>query len=140
MKSVKLDTTTDLCSIYLFRNVTNSSEIKSKLINGELDATVLNADIFQNLSPTKKVTESLKIFGIDKSVTDLIVVVFQDESQEKIQKIQDLIDGDLKDLSELEQITDWSQISKLHGVNKNTDPNILTDLVISKTACKEFLI
>ena len=138
MKSVKLDTTSDLCSIYLFRNVTNSSEIKSKLINGELDATVLNAalipDILQifvaanraslsnfqnekltktihtevlfNLSPTKKVTESLKIFGIDKSVKDLIVVVFQDESQEKIQKIQDLIDGDLKDLSELDQITD----------------------------------
>ena len=43
MKSVKLDTTSDLCSIYLFRNVTNSSEIKSKLINGEIDATVLNA-------------------------------------------------------------------------------------------------
>ena len=36
MKSVKLDTTTDLCSIYLFRNVTNSSEIKSKLMNGEI--------------------------------------------------------------------------------------------------------
>ena len=113
MKSVKLDTTSDLCSIYLFQNVTNSSEIKSKLINGELDATVLNAalipDIFQifvaankdekltktihtevlfNLSPTKKVTESLKIFGIDKSVKDLIVVVFQDESQEKIKTIQ----------------------------------------------------
>ena len=43
MKSVKLDTTSDLCSIYLFRNVTNSSEIKSKLINGEIDVTVLNA-------------------------------------------------------------------------------------------------
>jgi hypothetical protein len=68
------------------------------------------------------------------------VVVFQDESQEKIEIIQDLIDGYLKDLSELEQITDWSQISKLHRVNKTTDPNILTDLVISKTACKEFLI
>ena len=46
------------------------------------------------------------------------MVVFQDESQEKIKTIQDLIDGDLKDLSELEQITDWSQISKLHGVKK----------------------
>ena len=68
------------------------------------------------------------------------MVVFQDESQEKIKTIQDLIDGYLKDLSELEQITDWSQISKLHRVNKTTDPNILTDLVISKTACKEFLI
>ena len=120
MKTVKLDTTSDLCSIYLFRNVTNSSEIKSKLINGEIDATVLNAalipDILQifvaankaslsnvqgekltktihtevlfNLSPTKKVTESLKIFGIDESVKDLIVVVFQDESQEKIKTIQ----------------------------------------------------
>ena len=29
------------------------------------------------------VTESLKIFGIDETVKDLIVVVFQDENQEK---------------------------------------------------------
>ena len=34
------------------------------------------------------VTESLKIFGIDETVKDLIVVVFQDESQEKIKTIQ----------------------------------------------------
>ena len=49
MKTVKLDTTSDLCSIYLFRNVTNSSEIKSKLINGELDATVLNAALIPDI-------------------------------------------------------------------------------------------
>ena len=34
------------------------------------------------------VTESLKIFGIDETVKDLIVVVFQDENQEKIKTIQ----------------------------------------------------
>ena len=49
MKTVKLDTTSDLCSIYLFRHVTNSSEIKSKLINGEIDATVLNAALIPDI-------------------------------------------------------------------------------------------
>ena len=34
------------------------------------------------------VTESLKIFGIDETIKDLIVVVFQDENQEKIKTIQ----------------------------------------------------
>ena len=85
-------------------------------------------------------TESLKIFGIDDSVKDLIVVVFQDENEEKINAIQDIINGELKDLSELEQVTNWAQISKLHGVNENTNPSIISDLVISKTACKEYLL
>ena len=49
MKSLKLDTTNELCSIYLFRNVSNSSEIKSKVINGEIKATVLNAALIPDI-------------------------------------------------------------------------------------------
>ena len=49
MKSLKLDTTNELCSIYLFRNVSNSSEIKSKVINGEIKAAVLNAALIPDI-------------------------------------------------------------------------------------------
>merc|ERR1712020_403206 len=152
-KSLKLNTTNELCSVYLFRNVTNSADIKSKLLNGEIDATILNAalipdvlqifvaaniaslsnmhgkkctktihtEVLYNLSPRKKVTESLKMFGIDETMQDLLVVLFEDENQEKFKSIQNIIDGDITDLSELEQITDWKQISKLHGIQESCD-------------------
>ena len=48
-KSLKLNSTNELCSVYLFRNVTNTSEIKSKLLNGEIDATILNAALIPNI-------------------------------------------------------------------------------------------
>jgi len=172
MKALKLNTTNELCSVSLFRNVKNSADIKSKLLSGEIDATILNAalipdvlqifvaaniaslsnvqgtkstktihtEVLYNLSPRKKVTESLKLFGIDESIKDLIVVLFQDESQEKFKSMQDIIDGDVTDLSELQEITDWNQISKIHGINENCDTGLISDLVISKTACKELLL
>ena len=62
-------------------------------------------EILYFLSPTKKVSESLKIFGIDEKITDLIVVTFQDQ-------VQDLIEGDLADLSHLNQVTNWGKIAK----------------------------
>ena len=80
------------------------------------------------------------MFGIDDTIKDLIVVLFEDEKDEKIKKIKEIIQGNLTDLSELQEVTNWSRIAKLHGINENTQPDNISDLVISKTACKEILL
>ena len=49
MKAVKLNTTNELCSVYFFRNVKNSADIKSKLLNGEIEATILNAALIPDI-------------------------------------------------------------------------------------------
>ena len=90
-------------------------------------------EILYFLSPTKKVSESIKIFGIDEKITDLIVVTFQDQ-------VQDLIEGDLADLSQLNQVTNWEKIAKMHGIKPDMDRDKISDLVISKTSCKDFLM
>ena len=172
IKTLKLDSTGQDCSICLFRNVQNCPEIKAKLLKGELDATILNAvlipDVYQvivaankavladkngkkltktvhtevlyNCSPTTKITQALKIFGIDDKVKDLLVVTFNDSNGDKMNQMQDLIKGDLAHIDDLRQMGDWPAICKLYGLDSGLGQDFIMDYVVSKTSCKEFLL
>ena len=52
-----------------------------------------------------------------------------------------MIQGDIKDLGELKDITDWKEIAKLHGIEEEKlGPDHVRDLLISKSAVKDFLL
>jgi len=109
--------------------------------NGKTLTKTVHTELIYNLSPTKKVTESLKIFGIREEIHDLIVVTFDDDNGEKLQNIKNVIQGDIKDLAELQDITDWNAIAQLHGISEaKLDPEHIRDLLISKSAVKDFLL
>merc|ERR1712049_98314 len=109
--------------------------------NGKTLTKTVHTELIYNLSPTKKVTESLKIFGIREEIHDLIVVTFDDDNGEKLQNIKNVIQGDIKDLAELQDITDWNAIAQLHGISETKlDPEHIRDLLISKSAVKDFLL
>ena len=109
--------------------------------NGKALTKTVHTELIYNLSPTKKVTESLKIFGISEKSEDLLVVTFDDDNGEKLQNIKNVIQGDIKDLAELPDITDWNEIAQLHGIiEAKLDPERIRDLLISKSAVKDFLL
>ena len=109
--------------------------------NGKALTKTVHTELIYNLSPTKKVTESLKIFGISEKSQDLLVVTFDDDNGEKLQNIKNVIQGDIKDLAELPDITDWNEIAQLHGIiEAKLDPEHIRDLLISKSAVKDFLL
>ena len=109
--------------------------------NGKALTKTVHTELIYNLSPTKKVTESLKIFGISEKSQDLLVVTFDDDNGEKLQNIKNVIQGDIKDLAELPDITDWNEIAQLHGIiEAKLDPERIRDLLISKSAVKDFLL
>lgn len=49
------------------------------LVNGEMKANSLNAEIILSLSPVNNINDSLKRFGIDESRDDLVVVCVADQ-------------------------------------------------------------
>ena len=52
-----------------------------------------------------------------------------------------VIQGDIKDLGELKDITDWNEIAKLHGTNDaKLGPDHIRGLLISKSAVKDILL
>ena len=52
-----------------------------------------------------------------EEIHDLVVITYDDKNGEKLQNIRNVIQGDIKDLGELKDITDWNEIAKLHGTN-----------------------
>lgn len=49
MGSITLDSTGYLCSVCLYKNVENASEIRAKLMKGEVDATIINAKLIPSV-------------------------------------------------------------------------------------------
>ena len=69
------------------------------------------------------------------------MVTFDDDNGEKLQNVKNVIQGDIKDLEELKDITDWKEIAKLHGIEEaKLGPDHVRDLLISKSAVKDFLL
>ncbi|KAG7166777.1 EKC/KEOPS complex subunit TPRKB-like [Homarus americanus] len=114
------------------------------------------AEIIFNLSPTKNVnivldfykpfsslmiTDSLKNFGLGDGDTEILAVVLDEESGEKVKKLKSQIRGELTAVTEVLNLTNQARVKQLYKV---TDSELrvtsLLDAVVSRMACKEFLV
>ena len=169
-------------SIALFRNVSNSKELrknimekgtllgdefdkqkhqiallKAKLVASPLQASISaqkalishikcamttrtwSTEVIYNLSSSKNITESLKTFGIGDDDSELLVVALnatEDVEKEIVQRIH----GDIAPLEDLEQITDWPKIRKVHKMKGDIHEEALKSLLISKSAAKDLSV
>ena len=96
----------------------------------------IHTEVLYNLSPSRSVTESLKIFGIGEETSNLFVLVFDSTLNSSI---KDLIEGDLVSLDEHVAIVKWFKIKELHGIQEDINQDTICDLVTSKSAVKELL-
>ncbi|XP_042871656.1 EKC/KEOPS complex subunit Tprkb-like [Penaeus japonicus] len=99
------------------------------------------AEIIYNLSPTRTITESLKTFGLGDDDTHILAVVLDNGSGEKLRQINGQIKGKEMPVAELSSLTNISKVTELYKV---TDLELtvtsLVDSVVSRMACKEFLL
>ncbi|XP_042226026.1 EKC/KEOPS complex subunit TPRKB-like isoform X4 [Homarus americanus] len=99
------------------------------------------AEIIFNLSPTKNITDSLKNFGLGDGDTEILAVVLDEESGEKVKKLKSQIRGELTAVTEVLNLTNQARVKQLYKV---TDSELrvtsLLDAVVSRMACKEFLV
>ena len=107
---------------------------------GKMLTKTVHTEVLYYLSPTRKVSESLKMFGIDEQVTDLVVLVFEEDGEDKISNIKELIQGDMKEFGELGQVTDWDKVAKMNGMDSDTKHEVLCDYMISRSASKDLLL
>ncbi|XP_044252840.1 EKC/KEOPS complex subunit Tprkb-like [Tribolium madens] len=152
-------------NIRLFRNVDNVSDLRKKVISGQLECCFINpkliVDPFQivvatnkaliaesrttktifteilfNLSVSKHITKSLQQFGITDDCKDLLVVTVEDDDSGIISEIK----GKEVELRALEEIRDLNAIKKEYkiGLNEEKTTTIL-DSVVSRVATKDFI-
>ena len=124
----------DVLQVFVAANKAAQSHLKGKKF---CKTRRVHTELLYNLSPTKNVTESLKIFGIREDIHDLIIVTFEDESDEKLQTVKNVIQGEIKDLAELQELTNWNEVAKLHGLESTLNQEQIRDVLISKSAVKD---
>lgn len=98
--------------------------------------TVYSETLF-NLSPTKNVSKSLLLFGIDDKYTTVLVAVISKVDDENYSSSTfDLINGVECDIDELDSIVDYNLVKKTYGLT-NTDNTKILNTVINKIVTKE---
>lgn len=100
------------------------------------------AEIIFNLSPTKSITDSLKRFGLGDDDQHILAVVL-DESDDctLIDKLNTQIKGEIGMLEEINKLTDEEKIKNIYKIKDcETQNGNIEDSVISRMACKDFLV
>ncbi|XP_045619496.1 EKC/KEOPS complex subunit Tprkb isoform X2 [Procambarus clarkii] len=143
------------CHILLYNNVKNAADVRQLIMKGQVEASLIKpemlVDPFQvlvaankavrSLAAKKMITDSLKNFGLGDSDTEILAVVLDQESGEKLQKLNGQIKGQQTALTEMLNLTNSAKIKQLYKVtDADLDVSNLLDAVISRMACKEFLI
>lgn len=97
------------------------------------------SEILYSLSPSKNITNSLKTFGINESDTEILVVILNDENDEKLQKIIKEVQGTQVDINFLHQMKDESLIIKTYGI-KDAELNVgsILDSIVTRISVKDY--
>jgi len=92
------------------------------------------SEILFNLSPSNKISECFKLFGIDEATTNLAVICLE----ENYEDIHNLVDGDSTVVSNLAESCNKEAILKLYKINESElKTSTLLDCVVSQLAAKD---
>lgn len=86
------------------------------------------------LSPSNKISECFKLFGLHDNTSNVLIVTSPEDSD----KVHNLIKGDVSDLSKLSDICDKETLFKIYKVNGNELENTsLSNWIVSQLSAKE---
>lgn len=104
----------------------------------KLATKCLNTELLFNLSISKNITQSLSKFGVDDKEQNIIVVVFEENGEDKANKIKSTLMGDVCDVEEIENLCNIELIKKTYKITeKELEVSTLLDSVVSRIATKE---
>ncbi|KAI9550649.1 hypothetical protein GHT06_004420 [Daphnia sinensis] len=156
--------------LLLFKNVTNTGEIREKIMKANLPCAAINpryvldtfqvlvatqlavmghqnkalrthsvfSEIVYNMSPTRKISDSLKIFGMsDKDTTFLCVVL----SKEDMELVCSQVKGELANPAESDfGMCDEEELRKIYKIKEaEVKTASLLDSIINKISTKEIV-
>eukprot|EP00003_Mantamonas_plastica_P015966 TRINITY_DN2680_c0_g1_i2.p1 TRINITY_DN2680_c0_g1~~TRINITY_DN2680_c0_g1_i2.p1 ORF type:complete len:171 (+),score=49.69 TRINITY_DN2680_c0_g1_i2:202-714(+) len=98
----------------------------------------LFTELIYTLSGGSKITNALKTFGIEDSSTEILCVLF-DATEKDLKGLDELVDGERVELSEL---ANWTDVEKVKSVYKiaNSECKVnggLLDAVVNRIAIKD---
>lgn len=148
MYTQQLDpTTNNYVLIKLYRNVKNITELRQKIITGELKCSIvkpslildpfqivvaankaaiaeklttktIHAELLFNLSVSKNISQSLQKFGIDDKEKDILVVIIcKNEDKNQNMEVFNKVEGEEVEIELLSQLSDLEAIKNSYKIN-----------------------
>ncbi|CAK8677530.1 unnamed protein product [Clavelina lepadiformis] len=118
----------------VFQVLVASSKAFYAKTQNKLKTKLIYTEILFNLSPSNKISECFKLFGVEDEATCVLVVARKEDFSE----VDKHVEGDICPLSKLDNLCDKQYLKKLYKV---TDEELkvcsLTDCVVSQMAAKE---
>ncbi|XP_062238579.1 EKC/KEOPS complex subunit TPRKB isoform X1 [Platichthys flesus] len=108
---------------------------------GKMKTRSLNSEIIFNLSPTNKISEAFKRFGISDGDDSVMVVMVHDKNESQlVEDIVTKVDGRQVPVEELSSLSDSANIRKLYKVCPQEETcGTLLDAVICRMATKDVM-
>ncbi|KAG6375133.1 hypothetical protein JVT61DRAFT_3338 [Boletus reticuloceps] len=111
----------------------------------------LHSEIIWNLNPTNNISEAIKRYGVSDDMTDLIVMhIVSWEREDILQRMRNVVDGELDLLANVSQVTDWDTVIKHYKLDQEPayknftgstakEREIIDNIVISSVAMKSII-
>nr|CAB3267197.1 EKC/KEOPS complex subunit Tprkb-like [Phallusia mammillata] len=103
-------------------------------VEKQLKTRTVFTEILYNLSPSNKISECFKLFGVNDTAENIIVVCRKNDSSSVRSEVQ----GNLVSLSLLDKICDKELVKKLYKITESeVSVSPLVDCVVSQMIAKE---
>ncbi|KAI3366865.1 hypothetical protein L3Q82_009513 [Scortum barcoo] len=109
---------------------------------GKMKTRSLYSEIIFNLSPTNKISEAFKKFGISDGDDSVLVILVHTKSEESqlLSDITDRVKGRPVPMEEISSLSDHAKIKKLYKVTPQEEKcGTLLDAVICRMATKDVM-
>ncbi|KAM4569801.1 EKC/KEOPS complex subunit TPRKB [Odontesthes bonariensis] len=108
-------------------------------IIGKMKTRSLNSEILYNLSPTNKISEAFKRFGVSESDDSVLMVVVHNKDEPQL--LSDLtakVDGRQVPVDEICSLSDAEKIKKMYKITPQEEKHLL-DAVVCRMATKDVM-
>ncbi|XP_028307103.1 EKC/KEOPS complex subunit TPRKB [Gouania willdenowi] len=108
---------------------------------GKMKTRSLYSEIIFNLSPTNKISDAFKRFGVsDEDDAVMVVVVHSEDELKALSDITEIVDGRQVPVDDLSSLSDSAKIKKLYKVTPQEEKcGSLLDAVVCRMAIKDVL-
>jgi len=107
-------------------------------VNAKLDQTMKTRSVYSeiifNMSPNKKIADSLKMFGIEDNDKEALIVILDEMS---VENVQNAIKGCVTDITEISKFSKVEEIKKIYKIREaELEVGTLLEAVINRISTK----
>ncbi|XP_070558406.1 EKC/KEOPS complex subunit Tprkb-like [Ptychodera flava] len=106
--------------------------------HGKMKTRNINSEVLFNLSPTNNISDAFKKFGLGDDDTAFLAAILNDNNGDKLESLEQQVDGNMVGLDQLKITTDQAKIQKIYKIQDLELKNsTLVDAVVCRMASKD---